>query len=518
EIAMTYPARGQVAFLARRDGRIGDRADGTRQGESSPGAEGNRRAARMHLLAYAREQGYRPQSELLEQLAAQKFLRAVYGEKQLVEVLTDFWFNHFNVSVTHNRARPYVLTFERDAIRPHVLGKFGEMLGATARHPAMLFYLDNAKSTAPSGARTTMDHELERYRKLPGLRNRIDRALQERSRRQSEAEKMLPRELKSRRGINENYARELMELHTMGVDGGYSQWDVVEVARAFTGWFVYPMGPVGGEARVRLEGRMKRARRVGFVREGGFLFRSDLHDAEEKMILGESFPEGGGLEEGERVLEIVARHPSTARHVARKMAVRFVSETPSPELVDRLAIRFLETDGDIAEIVRAIVHSAGFWKESTRRSKVKSPFALAVSAVRGVGAEVRDCRELLRWVRAMGEPVYAYQAPTGFPDRAEAWISAGSLVQRMKFAVSLALGRIRGVEVPSYQKPGGSLSASAGSSLRRSGAMLLPGRDLESTIGLLTPLFEETESRLETWRGRAELVGMLIGSPEFQRY
>jgi uncharacterized protein (DUF1800 family) len=324
---------------------------------------------------------------------------------------------------------------------------------------------------------------------------------------------MLPKELRSRRGINENYARELMELHTMGVDGGYTQRDVVEVARAFTGWSVYPMGPVAQSMRVRLERRVERARRVGLVREGAFLFRPDQHDAGEKVILGNRFGEGGGVEEGERVLEMLALHPSTARHIARKMAVRFVSQTPSTGLVRSLTDRFLETGGNVAELLRAIVYSPEFWEESTRRSKVKSPFALALSAVRGLGAEVHDCRDLLRWVRVMGEPVYAYRAPTGFPDRTETWISAGALVQRMKFALSLALGHVRGVEVPSFTDVG-----SLQSGLRWCGAVLLPERDLERMIGALSPLAGELESRLRTERGRAELVGMVVGSPEFQRY
>jgi uncharacterized protein (DUF1800 family) len=504
-----------VALLARRAGKLTDPPVEAGQETSSARAEGNRREARTELLVYAREQGYRPQAELLQQLAAQKFLRAVYSEGQLEEVLADFWFNHFNVPVTHNRARPFVLTFERDAIRPNVLGSFAAMLSATAKHPAMLLYLDNAQSTAPEGARTTMDYELDRYRRLPGVRSRIDRSIREQEQRRREMQGKLPEGLRSRRGINENYARELMELHTLGVDGGYTQRDVVEVARALSGWSVYPMGPVAQTMRERIDRKIKKARRVGLVREGEFLFRPDQHDGEEKVILGERFPEGGGVEEGERVLEMLARHPSTARHLARKIAVRFVSEDPAPELVNRLADMFLKTDGDIAEVLRTLVYSAEFWQEASRRSKVKSPFVYAVGAVRGLGGEVRECRDLVRWVRAMGEPVYAFQAPTGFPDRGKAWISAGALMQRMKFAIMLGLGRVRGVEVPLFE---GGDAGDLESGLRWSGAMLLPGRDLEETIGSLRPLAEELEFRLRTKQGRAGLLGIVMGSPEFQRY
>jgi uncharacterized protein (DUF1800 family) len=415
------------------------------------------------------------------------------------------------------------MTFERDAIRPHVLGCFSDLLTATAKHPAMLLYLDNARSTAASSAMTTKDFRLERYRRLRGeqglaARRRIDRALLKRKQRQEEAQNRLPNEMKNRRGINENYARELMELHTLGVDGGYSQQDVVEVARAFTGWAFYPLGPVAEKARNRLEARMDGARHAGAVRDGDFLFRPDVHDAEEKIILGEYFPEGGGVEEGERVLAMLAHHLSTAKHIARKFATRFVSDTLPDRLVKNLSSVYLETRGDLAVLVRATVASPEFWGEAARRSKIKSPLELATSAVRSIDGEVLETRTLVRWIRAMGQPVYACQAPTGFPDRGEVWTSAGALLQRMKFAVSLALGRVKGVEVHPYALVSESVSELPRNVFRSYGSVVLPERDLDGAIQTLSSLYHDWHRRVKTKRGKAEMVGVLIGSPEFQRH
>lgn len=523
-----YPRPVVVRNRAVRDGYL-TRADL----EALP-----RPALEDTLRAYMKAHGYRPFRQLQGQLFARKLLRARYAENQLAEVLADFWFNHFNVAFQDGQARPYLLSYERRAIRPHVLGRFRTLLGATARHPAMLLYLDNARSSAAEDAMTTLDMRMSRMEATggPAVRRRIEAA-----RRRREAARQMrtadaPARPGARRGVNENYARELMELHTLGVDGGYTQADVEEVARAFTGWTVLPPTPEGDTVRTRLEGR----RRAGFVIEGDFLFRPNLHDAGEKHILGETFPEGGGLDEGERVLDLLAAHPSTARHLARKIAVRFVSDDPPDALVDDLAAVYLDTGGDLRAVVRALAYSPYFWEASAQRAKVKSPLELSISALRALDADLDDPRGLLNWLRKMGQPLYAYQAPTGYPDRAEAWINTGTLLNRMNFAMRLASGRIRGVTVDlpalnRHREP-----ASVEEALTTYARLLLPERDVTATVAQLLPPAADPgfARRLDASARRAappdegserpveaapnpaalaRVVGVILGSPGFQR-
>lgn len=310
---------------------------------------------------------------IVSDLEQAKLLRAVQSERQLEELLVDFWFNHFNVNAGKGVTRNYVASYERDAIRPHVLGSFREMLGASARHPAMLFYLDNWQSKAGR--------------------------------------------------INENFARELLELHTLGVDGGYTQDDIVQVARALTGWTMRP-------------------------RQGsGFVFAAALHDRGDKKILGHTI-RGGGVDEGDRVLDIIAAHPSTARHIARKLAIRFVSDEPPPALVDRAAAAFTSTKGDLRAVTRLILTSNEFFSTGVRRSKVKTPLEFVASALRATSADLRNGMPLTRTLRDMGMPLYSCQPPTGYDETATAWVSAGALVSRMNFAVEIAKNQVRGVRVP----------------------------------------------------------------------
>jgi uncharacterized protein (DUF1800 family) len=321
---------------------------------------------------------------------------------------------------------------------------------------------------------------------------------------------------RSKWGINENYARELLELHTLGVEGGYTQKDVVEVARAFTGWTVY-------QDRVRKQ--MNRRPRA-FIKESDFLFRAGAHDAEEKFILDRKFPVGGGIGEGERVLDIVAQHPSTARHLAHKLAVRFVSDNPPESLVDRLAQTFLKTNGDIRTLIHTIAYSPEFWEAAKQRTKTKTPFELVVSALRALKADVRNPRPTLQWIARMGQPLYACQPPTGYPDYAEAWINAGTLLNRMNFGMSLASGRIRGVGVnlpPVKQRP---QSESVNTILEICATRLMPERDLSETLGQLAPTiqtkitnkFKRKARKKQKDNAVVQVVGVLLGSPEFQRH
>jgi uncharacterized protein (DUF1800 family) len=341
------------------------------------------------------------------ELAEQKLQRAIYSERQLEEVLADFWFNHFNVDARKGRVRFLLTEYEREAIRPHVLGNFRDLLEATAKSPAMLFYLDNWMSADPNGphldapvgreAFGAASRRLRRGAALPGTQQRP----------------ALPK--RTPRGLNENYARELMELHTLGVEGGYTQKDVTEVARAFTGWTIE--NPRRG---------------------GGFRFEPRLHDAGAKMVLGHSLKAGGGIRDGEQVLDILARSPSTARFISTKLARHFVSDVPPAGLVDRLAARFTDTRGDLRAVMTLLLTSPEFLAPASYRAKVKTPFEFVVSAVRATGAQFADTRMLVKAVQDLGMPLYQCQPPTGYKDTADAWTNTGALVNRMNFALAIS--------------------------------------------------------------------------------
>ena len=324
----------------------------------------------------------------VEVLATAKVVRAVYSERQLEEILVDFWFNHFNVFAGKGRTALYLTEYEQSVIRPRVFGHFRDLLEATAKSPAMLFYLDNFQSVA-SGT-------------MPLRRN---------------AQNATPR------GLNENYGRELLELHTLGVDGGYTQDDVINVARAFTGWTIDP-------------------------RQGSFRFAPLRHDRGAKTVLGETIRAGGGIGDGERVLDILASHPATARHIATKLARRFVSDDPPPALVSRATRRFLDTHGDLREVVRTIITSPEFFAASARRAKVKTPLEFVASAIRSAGVDVTTAAPVLRELRDMGMAPYMCQPPTGYADTADAWASSGALVDRINFATRVANGSLRGIAPP----------------------------------------------------------------------
>ncbi|MFI5119507.1 MAG: DUF1800 family protein [Thermoanaerobaculia bacterium] len=328
-----------------------------------------------------------------QQLAAAKLVRAVESRRQLQEVLVDFWFNHFNVFADKGEDRWMVGAYERDAIRPHVLGGFRDLLGATASHPAMLFYLDNWRSTRN------------------GWKGR---------------------------GLNENYARELLELHTLGVDGGYTEADVREVARCFTGWSLVPPRAAGAPAR---------RGPAADLEAGSFVYRDAAHDKGEKRVLGTTIPAGGGRADGEIVLDLLVRHPSTARTIATKLCRRFVSDDPPPALVARVAEVFRRAEGDLPSVYAAIFSSPELWSDDSFKSKTKTPLELVASAVRAVGGSVDPAQAtpLSQHVSRMGQPLYRCQPPTGFPDVADAWVNAGALLNRLNFAAALAAGRIPGV-------------------------------------------------------------------------
>ncbi len=403
---------------------------------------------------------------VLIELSQQKLLRAAYSERQLQEVLVDFWFNHFNVDARKGADRFLLTEYERETIRPHVLGRFRDLLGATAKSPAMLFYLDNWMSADPNGP----------HADARGDAFRVNRSGRERFRGSfPQMDQAAARKKNAPKGLNENYGRELMELHTLGVDGGYTQKDVTEVARAFTGWTI-------------------QTPRLG----GSFRFDPRLHDPGEKVVLGRVIKAGGGEGDGEQVLDILARHPSTARFIATALVRRFVSDTPPPVLVDRAAARFRQTDGDLREVMRTILTSPEFLSPESYGAKTKTPLEFVVSSIRATGAVMataQDALPLVRELRELGMPLYSCQPPTGYKDTADAWVNTGALVGRMNFALDLASNKV------------GALVVGNGGALTDDGLAALVGRDLS----------ESTRTTVERAASEPQKIALILGSPEFQR-
>lgn len=367
-------------------------------------------------------------AQLVGELSSARVARAVASNRQLLEVMTDFWENHFNVYVKKNAIEPYYLADYDHTIREHAFGKFRDLLGAVAHSPAMLVYLDNAQSRANPGQPTLPPQRsqgmvLARGGRTLGadninFRRKLDPAQAMRLRQFAANAK------KKNGGLNENYGRELLELHTLGVDGGYSQQDVIEAARALTGWSV----------RLPAQG-------------GGFVFRPEWHDAAAKTFMGHQLPAGRGEEDGDAILDIVARSPATAHFVALRLAQRFVSDSPSTALVNRAAHTFLTTDGDIREVVRTIVTSPEFFAASAYHSKVKSPFEVAVSAARALDAQPDTTPRTAIAVAYLGEQIYGHQAPDGWPETGESWMNTGAILNRINFGMAVAANRLPGASV-----------------------------------------------------------------------
>lgn len=544
EVLKQFPRPGAVAKEMERAGII--RADETDKTDKS--------TYRRSLREFMSQKGYRPQRELYRQHVSRKILAAAYSSNQLRELLADFWFNHFNVSITKNACAQYVPAYERDVIRPRVTGRFYDLLLATAQSPAMLLYLDNVTSTSDIDSSSM-------------TRGRMNRRMNDRlsgtdGSRSDSTGQVIRKRVKSR-GLNENYAREIMELHTLGVDGGYTQQDVTQAAKILTGWTIYPQYK-GGVIR-RLVDRVgeERLTQQGFVHKGDFLFAAPLHDKKEKTLLGKTFPAGGGFEEGVQLLQLLAEHPATARFISRKLAVRFVSDNPSPALVDKMALAFTQSGGDIAVVLKTMVSTVEFWTAAAKNQKTKSPFELAISAVRALDADIRSATDLNRWISKMGQPLYAYQAPTGYPDKGQFWINSGSIINRMNFGLTLASGKIDGVRFNLSALNHDHEPESAAAVLRVYCGLLLPGRKTGATIKRLAPLLNapgleqkvaaaalkkqqentdrengmveafDEESRNKgfskespqrpvasvekTETTLAQVTGIIIGSPEFQR-
>jgi uncharacterized protein (DUF1800 family) len=332
-----------------------------------------------------------PQQVANAELIENKLYRAIYSNRQLEEVLVDFWINHFNIYNGKGQDRLFLTSFERDAIRPYVLGHFKDMLLATAHHPAMLFYLDNWQSQVPRDD-------------LPG--------------------QFPPPAGLQRPGLNENYGRELLELHTLGVDGGYTQEDVIAVARAFSGWSIFDI-----------------------AKYAEFQFNPASHDRKEKLVLGHTLPAGRGEQDGLDVIDILAHHPSTAKFISKKLAQRFVADDPPQALVDRMAATFTKTDGDLRAVLQTMFSSVEFMSEGAWQVKMKSPLEMVVSSVRAVNADVSDTTTLAQRIADLGQPLYGKVEPTGYPNTGEAWTNTASVLGRINFATALLGGPLPGVRV-----------------------------------------------------------------------
>ena len=422
----------------------------------------------------------RPQN-VMNDLLTERIVRAAESDRQLNEVMVDFWMNHFNVFAGKGIDRFLLTSFERDVIRPHIWGRFEDLLIATAKSPAMLFYLDNARSVAAPENRPLQNQRLAQ---------RFGRRAME----------MNP-QLKNRQGgLNENYAREIMELHTLGVDGGYTQKDVTELARVLTGW------TITGE------------------RDGGqgaaFIFRPMLHDSGSKTVLGIRFSAGGGMAEGEKMIHVLAHHPATAHHIALKLCQRLVADDPPPALVDRVAAKFLATDGDLRETVRAVISSPEFWDPKSYRAKVKSPFEYAISAVRAVNAQITDATPIARSLQQIGEPLYGAQPPTGYSDKADVWTNTGALMSRLNFALALASNKLPGVHGDVVALIPAKEAADASHSVEALAQALTGGNLTEETRSTIKSRIVERKAPTEDPWDNTQLptvAGLILGSPEFQR-
>jgi uncharacterized protein (DUF1800 family) len=425
---------------------------------------------------------------VVEELAMAKTLRAVYSERQLQQVMDDFWFNHFNVFAGKGEVKWYLTSYEREVIQPHAFGKFRDLVTATAQSPAMLFYLDNFMSADPNAAQ----------------RLAAERAMHQQMRRRPYGYPPRPQpqqgqNKKQQRGLNENYGRELMELHTLGVDGGYTQKDVTEVARAFTGWTIekpreFPQ----------------------------FKFDERLHDSDPKLVLGNKI-HAGGIKDGEEVIALLAKNPNTARFISTKLARRFVSDTPPPALVDRMSKTFQKSDGDIREVLRTMIYSPEFWSRDAVRAKVKTPFELVVSSVRALGTEVDTPMPLVGWIGRIGEPLYQCQPPTGYSDKAETWVNTGSLLNRLNFSLALAGNKVRGSRSDVNALLGAESSGNPKAALDRAVQVFLGGQAAPNTVNTLQKQLENpqvVQAKLDDPVKQVDLgvvTGLVLGAPEFQR-
>jgi uncharacterized protein (DUF1800 family) len=589
DIFAKYPNPG--ALLKQLDGGKKAQAKANAPDQSQPAkrADGNQPAAqpqdpnaltadqqrerRERLAALYKEYDLRPAQQLMPQIVANRVLRDGYSERQLQEVMVDFWQNHFNVFAGKGALRWYIPSYERDVLRPNALGNFKDLLVATAKSPAMLFYLDNFESVSPNSQQPgNRNGNAQRVQQIMRNGGELPPIMRDRIRRQTgmtdaEIEQRLrqmrtnpqppkPQQQKQKRGLNENYARELMELHTLGVDGGYSQADIVEVAKCFTGWTIADPRGYRKVAASMIEGKddrqLERLQRMAGVPDnlesGAFYFNERWHEGGTKTLLGQKINEGG-MKDGLKVIDLLVSSPATAHFIAKKLAVKFVSDNPSEAFVGRIADAFHKSGGDIKTTLRAIFTDKEFYAPENYRAKIKTPYELAISSIRALGADTTGSPAMLAMLNKLGEVPYGYQAPTGYPDKAEDWVNTGALLERFNFAIAIASNRIPGTRVDlknleAGDKTGvldkavqqilaGEISASTRSTLLKQIEQPLP----EVTAGN-APQMEDADfvpaekgqggklapgnrqARLLAPTGNPDVfkvVSLVLGTPEFQR-
>jgi uncharacterized protein (DUF1800 family) len=426
---------------------------------------------------------------VVEELAMAKVTRAIYSQRQLQQIMDDFWFNHFNVFAGKGDDRWLLTSYERDVIQPHTLGKFKDLLTATSKSPAMLFYLDNFLSADPRAAQ----------------RAAAERAMRQQARWGRYGQPFPPaapqgqQQKKNERGLNENYGRELMELHTLGVDGGYTQKDVTEVARCFTGWSIEKP-----------------------KQDATFKFDERVHDPDPKIVLGKKI-HAGGMRDGEEVIDLLVHHPSTAKFISTKLARRFVSDNPPPALVARMTQTFQSSDGDIRAVMKTMIYSPEFWSRDAYRAKVKTPFELVVSTARALGTDVDTPMPLVQWAGRIGEPLYQCQPPTGYSDKADAWVNTGALLNRLNYSLALASNKVRGSRSDTGSLLGMDSSADAKAALDRAVQLFLGGQTGPMTVETLEKQLDSPQilrAKLDDPVKHVDLgvvAGLVLGAPEFQR-
>jgi uncharacterized protein (DUF1800 family) len=491
-VAQTQGSDGDAAAQAKMDSQGDQGGDADMSAPGGKSAKGAKGSGILPNRMMNFQDNHTPQRVVAE-LSMAKLDRAIYSERQLEVQMADFWFNHFNVFAGKGLDRWMLTSYERDAIQPHAMGKFRDLLEATAKSPAMLFYLDNWQSVDPEAWARLQREQAQRrmYRGRfggpfgfppvppPGANQAKNK--------------------KQERGLNENYGRELMELHTLGVDGGYTQDDVIAVARCFTGWSIRTP-----------------------QRDPQFYFEERLHDNKPKMVLGHKI-DAGGMRDGEEVLDLLARDPHTAHHLSLEIAQHFVSDNPPEALVTRMEQTYLATDGDIRAVLHTMIYSPEFWSQETYRAKIKTPVELVASAARAVNADVQVPFLLVQWTSRIGGPLYQCQPPTGYSDKADAWVNTGALLNRLNYSLALANGRLAGVRVNIATVLGTDDSAKPDETLDRAIAVLLSGEASSQTRETLAKQMHDpqvVQASLDDPITRVNdgvIAGLVLGAPEFQR-
>jgi uncharacterized protein (DUF1800 family) len=445
---------------------------------------------------------------MLAELSMAKLDRAVYSDRQLEAIMEDFWFNHFNVFGSKGDDRWLLTYYVRDTIRPHTMGKFQDLLLATAKSPAMLFYLDNWMSVDPTAFALAQQEKnggrRARYQgafaggmpptpgTFPGPTMDPNNPQQQEQMRKQQANRQ-------ERGLNENYGREVMELHTVGVDAGYTQQDVIAMANCLTGWSIR-------EPR----------------KDPVFEFKPEFHAQGKKVVMGHEF-DFGGEKDGEEALKMLANDPHTAKFISTKLARHFVSDNPPQALVDRMAQTFESSGGDIRSVLKTMIYSPEFWSKDAYRSKVKTPFELVASTARALGADLQVSLPLTQWVGRMGEPLFLCQPPTGYSDKAETWVNTGALLNRLNFAMSFAGGHMFGTQVRLAPLFGQDASTDPSMALTRAIDIFLDGQIAQGTRETLEARLADPQILQASLDDPVKHVneglisGLVLGAPEFQR-